>query len=224
MSFISFFSAEFNKQRLTFLRNKTLIITPILFFSLLLLLCILSTTPDLNFLKKMLFGLSFIFLLISLMLSIDNLFLKEYQSGALVQYLLLDIDSYLVVLSKIICFWLWFALPLVLLGPLFALSVGFNWYQTSIIFFTLLFCSPSMVTLLAILSALTINTNNHHILIPIIILPLIIPVVIFGSQSLLIATMGIVPLTIFSLLIASSLLFLSLGPWVIEKILLLQLE
>ena len=177
------FKAEFRRYFLSVREKPLLVVNPLVFYLLITLLFPLGLSPKMSLLHALAPGLIWIMLLLSMMMPIERLFQQDFDSGILEQYLLGQTSLYFVVQARVLAFWCFNTLPLVLLSPFIALMLQMNWHESLVLLVSLLTGSPVVLMLMALLSALTMGLAGRQILLPILLLPLIVPVVILGGGS-----------------------------------------
>jgi heme exporter protein B len=194
---------------LTTLRQAYSWLTPVLFFVIVVCLFPLAIGPDNNLLTQIAPGIIWVAALLAVLISIGNLFKQDAQDGSLDLTLLSHHSLTLLVFCKTLAHWLTHCLPLILISPLLGLLLHLNAQQEMSLLITLLLGTPVLTLLGAIGSALVVGIRNNGLLLPILIMPLYIPVLIFGTGCLIAATQN-QPLSAYYA-IMGALLLLSLG-------------
>jgi heme exporter protein B len=162
-------------------------LTPLIFFVIVVCLFPLGLGSDNTLLTKAAPGIIWVAALLAILISIGNLFRYDAQEGFLDQMLLSPYPLTLLVISKIMSFWITQCLPLILISPILGLLLHLNFPQEMALFITLLLGTPVLCLLGAIGAALTIGIRGHGLLLPILIMPLYIPVLIFGTGTVMAA-------------------------------------
>ena len=158
------------------------------------------------------------------MLSLGRVFANDYQDGTLEQLLLTPQPLYLVVMGKVLAQWLVAELPLVLIAPLVGVQFDLAPNTLFILFVSLLIGTPVLSLIGSIGAALTLGLRGGGVLIALLILPLYIPVLIFGAGAVDASIMdGNVWANLYLL---GALLVLSLvfAPWATSAALRISLE
>lgn len=163
-------------------------ITPLLFFVLVASLFPLTLGQDSALLNKMAPGIIWIAALLAILMSIDSLFRHDAQEGYLDLLLLSTYPLTVLILCKTISHWLTHCLPLILITPLLGLLLQLNTHELYALMITLLLGTPTLILIGAMGAALTVGIRGHGLLLPILILPLYIPVLIFGTGTLIAAS------------------------------------
>ena len=165
-------------------------LTPLLFFIIVTCLFPLAIGSDQALLKKIAPGILWVAALLSVLLSLNSLFKSESQEGALDLLLLSPTPLTLLVSAKIISHWLIYCLPLILISPVLGFLLHLRPHEELALILTLLLGTPVLSMLGAIGAALTIGIRGHGLLLPVLIMPLYVPILIFGTGTLLAASMG----------------------------------
>jgi heme exporter protein B len=143
----------------------------------------LGLGPDLNLLSRIAPGVLWVALLLSSLLSADRMFHDDHEDGSLEVIALGPLPLELVALGKAIAHWLSVGIPLMLLAPLLALMLNMDGRAYGPLMLTLLAGTPAVSFLAGIGAALTLGIRKGGLLLPLIILPLYIPILIFGVSS-----------------------------------------
>ncbi len=176
--------------RLAF-RNRQSLLNPLTFFVIVIVLFPLGVSPDSKFLSQAAAGLVWVAALLSMMLSLDRLFQTDYDDGTLEQLLLSGQPFYLIVLCKQAAHWVVSALPLIILSPLLATMLHLPAEHLAILFVSLLLGTPVIGLIGGIGAALTVSLRSGGLLISLLVLPLTIPILIFGTGAVLASMEGL---------------------------------
>ena len=122
--------------------------------------------------------------LLASMLSLNRLFADDYIDGTLEQLIISSQPLSLLVFGKIITHWILTGLPLVLISPVLGMQLGMDWESIKILMLTLLIGTPVLSLIGAVGAGLTLGVRGGGVLLSLLILPLYIPVLIFGSLSI----------------------------------------
>src|SRR6267154_6378810 len=153
------------------------------FFVIVVSLFPLGIGPEREILRSIAPGVVWVAALLASMLSLGRIFGNDYQDGTLEQLLLTPQSPYLIVLGKILAHWLVSELPLVLISPLLGLQFGLSEKSLSIGVVTLLLGTPVLSLVGSIGAALTLGLRAANVLVALLVLPLYIPVLIFGTGA-----------------------------------------
>ncbi len=188
-------------------------LTPLLFFILVVCLFPMAIGPDKVLLAKIAPGIIWVAALLAVILSMESLFYRDAQTGYLDLLLLSPYPLTLLIICKLFSHWITHCLPLILLTPLLGLLLGMTPRADMALLITLVLGTPVLILLGAIGAALVIGIRGHGLLLPILIMPLYVPVIIFGTGTVLAAEISY-PLTgYFAIMGALLLLSLATTPW-----------
>ncbi len=151
--------------------------------------------------------------LLSMLLAMPLLFQPDREDGVLDLMLLSAVDPAAIALAKALANWCIFALPLVLLSPLLAYSYGVTGIALLILPATLAIGTPALSLLATLAAALTSGLRRGAGLLAVLVLPLSLPVLLFGARAVELAAAGSPPAAPLMMLAAFLLLALGLLPW-----------
>jgi heme exporter protein B len=155
----------------------------VVFFFILIVLTPFAIGPDLNLLSRIGPAILWIAGILATLLGLDRLFQSDRDDGSLDLLLMTAAPGEVIVLVKCLAHWLLTGLPLVLTAPLFGLMLGMTpqalWQTTA----SLAAGTPALTMLGAIGAALTVGLRKGGLLMAILILPLCVPVLIFGVAA-----------------------------------------
>ncbi len=143
----------------------------------------LGIGPDQNLLNQIAPGALWVTLLLSLLLSLDRLFLTDYEEGTLELMTHSGIPLELIVVAKALAHWLTVAVPLAIMAPVLGLLMNLSPSQFGILTLSALIGTPALSFLGAIGAALTLGLKRGGLLLPLLILPFFIPTLIFGVST-----------------------------------------
>jgi heme exporter protein B len=136
-------------------------------------------------------GVIWVSALLSVLLSLDRLFKQDYEDGSLDQLMLSPNPLVILVLAKVCAHWLLTGLPLVLIAPLLGMFMFIPDEALVALVFSLLLGTPVLSLVGAIGVSLTVAVNRGGVLLSLIILPLYIPILIFGANVVDVASDGL---------------------------------
>ena len=203
----------FSRELTIAIRRSADVLTPIVFFAIVVALVPLGVGPEPAALREMGPAVLWVAALLATMLALGRLFSNDYQDGTLEQLLLAPHPLSRLVVAKAAAHWVLTGLPLVLLSPLFALQLQLPsdiWLPLAL---SLLLGTPILTLLGAVASALTLGLRGGGVLVSLLVLPLYTPVLIFGAGAVAAAATGLDTEAYFSLLGAFLVLALSFAPW-----------
>ncbi|MGN8554683.1 UNVERIFIED_CONTAM: heme exporter protein CcmB [Microbacterium sp. SLM126] len=193
-------------------RRRTSLLASVVFFVIVCSLFPLAIGPDPQQLRALAPGILWVAALLASMLSLSRLFAQEYADGSLDQLLLSPHPLALLVLGKICAHWLTSGLPLLVLTPLLAQQYCLPGAATLLLTASLLVGTPALSLIGAVGAALTLGVRGGAVLLCILVLPLSIPVLVFGASAGAAADAGLSVAPHFSLLGACLALSLLLCP------------
>ena len=153
------------------------------FFALVATLMPLGIGADLRLLARVAAGVLWVGAVLAALLSLDRLFQSDYEDGSLDLIALSPLPLELTALAKILAHWLSTGLPLTLLSPLLALMFNLPPVPTLVLFVSLLIGTPAVSAIGAIGASLTLSLKRGGLILPLLILPLLAPAVIFGAGA-----------------------------------------
>lgn len=185
----------------------------VLFFLAVIAVVPFAIGPDLNFLARIGPAMLWIGALLATLLGLDRLFQAEREDGSLDVMLMQETPFMLVVFIKCVAHWITTGLPLVLATPFLGLLLNMELTAIGAVALTLLVGSPAITFIGAVGAAVAVSLPRGGLLVSILVLPLTIPVLIFGVSASYGAVEDPAPfLPPFLILCAISLLFAVIGP------------
>jgi heme exporter protein B len=202
----------FRRDILLALRRRSDVATTLFFFLIVSSLFPLGIGPEPAVLSSIAPGVLWVAALLAGMLSLTRMFATDYSDGTLEQMLLAPQPLALLVTAKILAHWIVCGLPVVLLAPIIGLQYALPTDALLVLVTALLLGTPALSLIGAIGAALTLGVRGSGLLIALLVLPLYIPVLIFGAGAVAATQHGMSAQAHLSLLAACSLLSLVLAP------------
>lgn len=193
-------------------RRRSDVATTLFFFLIVSSLFPLGIGPEPAVLSSIAPGVLWVAALLAGMLSLTRLFAADFADGSLEQMLLAPQPLALLVLAKIFAHWIICGLPVVLLAPIIGLQYALPNEALLVLVFALSLGTPALSLIGAIGAALTLGVRGSGLLVALLVLPLYIPVLIFGAGAVAASQHGMSSQAHLSLLAACSLLALVLAP------------
>jgi heme exporter protein B len=165
------------------MRRRTDVLTVLFFFVIVVSLFPLGVGTERQVLRILGPGVVWVAALLASMLALERLFAADYEDGTLEQMLLTAQPLPLLVLAKIAAHWLLTGLPLVLIAPLMGMQYGLSDTAVGVMMLALLLGTPVLSLIGAIGAALTLGLRGGGILLSLLILPLYIPVLVYGAGA-----------------------------------------
>ena len=206
------------------MRRRADVLTTLVFFVMVVSLFPLGVGPELDMLRKMAPGVVWVAALLASMLSLGRLFSADYLDGTLEQLLLAPQSLPLLVLGKILAHWMVSGLPLVLMAPVLGLQFDMSGQALWVLIAALLLGTPILSMIGAVGAALTLGLRGGGVLVSLLVLPLCIPVLIFGAGAVEAVSTGMSVVSHLSLMGAMLLLALVFTPWVTAQALRISME
>jgi heme exporter protein B len=183
LGMLSVMAAVLRREVSVALRQKGEVLTPLVFFVVVASLFPLGVGPESALLLRMAPGVLWVSALLAAMLSLQRLFATDYTDGSLEQMALSSTPLGLLVVGKALSHFLLSGLPLVLMAPVLGLQFGLEGRSLGILMLTLLLGTPTLSLIGSIGAALTLGVRGAGVLLSLLILPLYIPVLIFGAGA-----------------------------------------
>ena len=193
-------------------RRRFEALLPVVFFIVAASLFPLGVGPEAHVLRQIAPGVVWVCALLAAMLSLNTLFSSDHADGSLEQMLLSRHSTVFIAAGKALAHWILTGLPLILAAPV--LGVLFDMQSTAIMTMVagLVLGTPVLSLLGSIGAALTLGLRSGGVLILLLVLPLCIPVLIFGAGAVSMVDAGLSPMGHLSLLGALLLLSLIAAP------------
>jgi heme exporter protein B len=165
------------------LRSRAELAVQLLFYVIVVTLFPLATTPERTLLAAMGPGVLWVAALLASLLSLPRLFAADYADGTLEQIALSPSPLEALVGGKVLAHWLTTGLPIVLLAPLLGVQYAMDGESLAVLSIALLLGTPILSLLGAIGAALTLGLRAGGSLLALLVLPLYVPVLIFGTGA-----------------------------------------
>jgi heme exporter protein B len=185
----------------------------VLFFVLAAVLFPFGIGPEPNILARMAPGTVWVTALLAAMLSFERLFAPDYDDGSLEQLSLAPIPLEVIVLGKAIAHWLTTGVPLLIAAPVIAVMFGMPEQGYGALIASMALGTPVLSLIGTVGAALTLGARRGGVLLALLVLPLVIPVLIFGTAAIDAAIGGFAIGAHLSLLGGMLLAALVLCPW-----------
>ena len=185
---------------------------PALFAILVVVLFALALGNERGMLAAVAPAVLWVAVLLSGLLSLDNLFRGDAEDGSLEQWLLAPVPLAWLVLVRTLVHWATTALPLVLATPLLAELLGLPHDLLPVLLLSLALGTPLLSLVGAVVAALTVGMRRAGVLLALLALPLYVPILVFGAGSMAAAAQGFDPTGGLLLLAAGLALALVLAP------------
>jgi heme exporter protein B len=224
LSLLGLLGLVIRRDLLLAMRRRSDVLTTLVFFVMVVSLFPLGVGPEPEMLRKMAPGVVWVAALLASMLSLARMFSADYLDGTLEQMLLAPQSFSVLVLGKIIGHWLLSGLPLVLIAPVLGVQFDMSGDALMVLLIGLLLGTPVLSMIGAIGAALTLGLRGGGVLVSLLVLPLCIPVLIFGTAAVDAVTAGMDYTTNLALLGAFMLFALTFTPLVTAQALKISME
>jgi heme exporter protein B len=198
------FVAYLSRDLLLGIRNKTDLIKPLIFFLLVSALVPLAIAPEAERLAQLAPGIIWIFAVLATLLSVERLFSDDLQDGSLEQMLMSPNLLIMPILGKVTAHWMMIGLPLTMLSPV--IGVWFSLPTTAMLPMMIsLAIGTAVLSLIGAVGAALTLPRQGGVLLALLVMPLYMPVLIFGSATIQSAVDGLdwtAPLAVLAALLA----------------------
>ncbi|PJD96895.1 MAG: heme exporter protein CcmB [Legionella sp.] len=218
-AFLNLFIKQLKREFLIQFRQLRILINSCLFFLMILFFFPLTLNPEPELIKLVAPGLIWMALLLSILLSAERLFTQDFEQGVLEQWLISGQALNVMVSAKISAHWVLNTGPVLLLCPLAGLIFSLSPYELLILIIGLLCGTPALFALCALAASFGLGVNQKGVLMALILFPLTLPILIFGSGVVHLAMNAMPVAGHCALLLAFSILAWGLLPFAIAAIL-----
>lgn len=206
------------------LRHWDQVIQPLIFFVVVTTLFPLAISPSLDELRRIAPGVVWVAAMLASLLALESLFRADVEDGTMEQWTLSGQPLSVMLLAKTATHWLLAGLPIVLMAPLVGTALGMPPAVWPVLAGSLALGTASLSILGAIGAALTVAVRRGSVLLALLVLPLEMPVLIFGARAVDMAMQGEAVAGPLNLLAAMLLLFISLGPFAMAAAMRISVE
>ncbi|MDO8988541.1 MAG: heme exporter protein CcmB [Sideroxyarcus sp.] len=224
MSLFGLLGLVVRRDLLLAMRRRADVLTTLIFFVMVVSLFPLGVGPEMDMLRKMAPGVVWVAALLASMLSLPRMFSADYADGTLEQMMLAPQSLSVLVLGKIVAHWMLSGLPLALIAPVLGLQFDMSAPALGTLVLALLLGTPVLSMIGAIGAALTLGLRGGGVLVSLLVLPLCIPVLIFGAGAVEAVTSGMSAASNLSFLGAFMLFALVFTPFVASQALRISME
>ena len=165
------------------LRNPSSFLNPLLFFVISISLFPIAISPESQTLSNIAPGIIWVTVMLSALLSLNTLFHFDYENGILEQMVISHHSLALILIAKTTAHWILTGLPIILLSPLVGTVLFLDYESILILMLTLLIATPCLSLIGAIGASLIVGIKNSGMLLSLLVLPLYVPILIFGTSA-----------------------------------------
>lgn len=224
LSLLGLLGLVIRRDLLLAMRRRADVLTTLVFFVMVASLFPLGVGPEIDMLRKMASGVVWVAALLASMLSLPRMFSADYADGTLEQMMLAPQSLSVLVLGKIVAHWMLSGLPLALIAPVLGLQFDMSAAALWTLVLALLLGTPVLSMIGAVGAALTLGLRGGGVLVSLLVLPLCIPVLIFGAGAVEAVNSGMSIASNLSLLGAFMLFALVFTPFVAAQALRISME
>jgi heme exporter protein B len=205
-------------------RRRGDVFNTLVFFIIVVSLFPLGVGPEPNQLRAMAPGVIWVAALLASMLALNRLFAADFADGTLEQMALSPEPLFLLVIAKVVAHWLVTGLPLVLIAPVLGIQFDMPADAIMVMAASLALGTPVLSLIGAVGAALTLGVRGGGVLVALLVLPLYVPVLVFGAGAVVASSAGLSAQAHLLLIGASLALSLVLSPWATAMALRISLD
>lgn len=194
-------------------RSRAELLLPVMFFVMVVALFPMALSVDPGLIQAMAPAILWVAALLSALLALHGLLRQDHADGFLEQCLLSPVSLSGLIFAKVWAHWLVTGLPLILLAPVLGKMLYLSWPGIGALVLSLLLGTPILSFIGAAGVGLTLGLRNAGLLLTILVLPLYVPVLIFGTSSVMTATLGLPLMAPLLFLAAMLVLAITFVPW-----------
>jgi heme exporter protein B len=221
---VRLFAGQLRREWLLLIRSTEEVVNPLVFLFLAITLFALATGGGPQVLRDYAPAIIWVLVLLANLLSLEALFKKDYDDGTLEQLLLHAEPVFLPLLAKVLVHWAFSGLAMTLLAPVAALILYLPATALPTLVVTLLAGTPALSLIGAVGAALTVGLRRGGLLLALLVLPMYVPVLIFGAGAVLEQMAGIETMAQIYWLGVITMASLTLAPFAIQAALQVSLE
>ena len=218
------FVCQLRRELLLAARKPADVLTPVVFFAIVVSLFPLAVSPEPDVLRALAPGVLWVAALLATLLSLSRLFADDHADGTLEQLALSPQPLALLAAAKILAHWLTTGALLILLSPFLAVQLFLPTDAYGALLWSLLLGTPVLSLLGAVGAALTLGVRGGGVLLSLLVLPLYTPILIFGAGAVTAAGIGLSAEAHLSLLGAFLAVALGFAPWATAAALRISLD
>ena len=179
------FALQFRRDWLSLMRSKDDVVNPLVFLFLAATLFAIGFGGQPQRLAEVAPGIIWALVLLANLLSLELLFRRDFDDGTLEQFVLLAEPKFAAVLGKVAVHWCVSGLAMTVLAPVVALLLGLPAAVVPALMLGLLLGTPALSLIGAVGAALTVGLRGGGLLLALLLLPLHLPVLVFGVSATL---------------------------------------
>ena len=221
---LKLFRVMIRRDLLLAYRQKSDVLQTVFFFLVVITLVPLGVGAETELLRSMAPGIVWVAALLAALLSLPRLFAHDFADGTLEQMVLSPDPLPVIVLAKAFAHWLTTGVPITVFASLAAVMFALKAEVAAVLVFSLLIGTPVLSLLGSVGAALTLGLRSGGVLTSLLVLPLYIPVLIFGAGAAGAVAVAVSPAAYLLITGALSLFALAIAPWASAAALRIALE
>ena len=221
---LKLFRVMIRRDLLLAYRQKSDVLQTVFFFLVVITLVPLGVGAETELLRSMAPGIVWVAALLAALLSLPRLFAHDFADGTLEQMVLSPDPLPVIVLAKAFAHWLTTGVPITVFASLAAVMFDLKAEVAAVLVFSLLIGTPVLSLLGSVGAALTLGLRSGGVLTSLLVLPLYIPVLIFGAGAAGAVAVAVSPAAYLLITEALSLFALAIAPWASAAALRIALE
>lgn len=221
---MSLFVAQLRREWFLLVQHTEEVLNPLVFLFLSISLFALATGGGPDVLRDYAPAIIWVLVLLANLLSLEGLFRRDYEDGTLEQLVLKSEPAFLPLLAKVIVHWVFSGLAMTLLSPVAALILYLPDSALTTLMLGLLVGTPALSLIGAVGAALTVGLRRGGLLLALLVLPLYVPILIFGAGAVLEQMAGIETMAQIYWLGVITMASLTLAPFAVQAALKVSLE
>jgi heme exporter protein B len=221
---LSLFTGQLRREWFLLVQSLEEVVNPLVFLFLAITLFALATGGGPDALRAHAPAIIWVLVLLANLLSLESLFRRDYEDGTLEQLILHAEPAFLPLLAKVLVHWAFSGLAMTLLAPVAALILYLPASALPTLLVSLLVGTPALSLIGSIGAALTVGLRRGGLLLALLVLPLYVPILIFGAGAVLEQMAGIETMAQIYWLGVITMASLTLAPFAVQAALKVSLE
>ena len=221
---MSLFGAQVRREWFLLVQSTEEVVNPLVFLFLAITLFALATGGGPDVLRELAPAIIWVLVLLANLLSLEALFRRDYEDGSLEQLVLQGEPVFLALLAKILVHWVFSGLAMTLLAPLAGLILYLPASALPTLLAGLVIGTPALSLIGAVGAALTVGLKRGGVLLALLVLPLYVPILIFGAGAVTEQMAGIETMAQIYWLGVITMIAVTLAPFAVQAAVKVSLE
>ena len=221
---MSLFGAQVRREWFLLVQSTEEVVNPLVFLFLAITLFALATGGGPDVLRELAPAIIWVLVLLANLLSLEALFRRDYEDGSLEQLVLQGEPVFLALLAKILVHWVFSGLAMTLLAPLAGLILYLPASALPTLLAGLVIGTPALSLIGAVGAALTVGLKRGVVLLALLVLPLYVPILIFGAGAVTEQMAGIETMAQIYWLGVITMIAVTLAPFAVQAAVKVSLE